>query len=790
MATETEPSDWRERLKHSWEIASSFAINGVLGLAALLSVVVITNLFYEALLKRSIVIEPILVPKDMEANGYTPDVAALHLIDTMNKYVVHARTGDAGPKLVLHKDVADFVLPNVGFSFKAVVAQIRTFIPIGRSQNISGEIMRVGEQLRLRLRKNDVFIPEVVNGESPEGADPKDLKTLKALFDDAALRVFAATLPYYEAVAKSENNPEVALELAKKFIAERPSDWPWEQNVMWSHNLLGSLLYQNGKLDDRKCKVDDQECDRQKCKLDDQECERQKCKLDDQNDKLDEHAGDEDTDSAIREFKWVIHHPGFRDRDRRLAIAHLNLGLAYIEQGHVHCAKLRFDEAIRIDPQLGIAYLKLGDLLGGDVFDQTRKAEKAPCAYLEAIAKFHQDVVSDPSSAVAHQRLGNALNNKDKAPNNKGEADRCASHKERVLKDLDMLKDLRAYDSVIAEYQRAAELDPDDAHVHYDLGLELLKRPDQVDKSIEELQRALDIRDVPNDSFDEFKDDLLKRLSELRHIKAMNYEKIHDRVKAKSEHRVKAKSERQKADELFDRAVSENEALIDDKPNENPAAYKRQGVNHYLIGDFEKAVKSHNTALDVDDTYLAVKIDRGYAWFAVANEHAAVDFDRAAHYFDNAAKDFDDALHLPRGQANTMMWLYLATERSGQRGQDHPNLSKKLQSTASELRKANRWPLPIIQLFSGVRFPDEVLTSAGNAAEQCQAHFHVGEWFVLNNKPPDARKSLQKAEEICQFYSVERPAATAELKRLGPIEGVAAMGASPGISTNPRRSRR
>jgi hypothetical protein len=43
-------------------------------------------LFDEVLLQRSIVIQPISVPNDLEQNGYTSAVAAIHLRDALNKY--------------------------------------------------------------------------------------------------------------------------------------------------------------------------------------------------------------------------------------------------------------------------------------------------------------------------------------------------------------------------------------------------------------------------------------------------------------------------------------------------------------------------------------------------------------------------------------------------------------------------------------------------------------------------------------------------------------------------------
>jgi len=719
MATETESPNRRERRstnqtdrRHWWEAANrwwTFAIKGVLGLAAILTFAVITNLFYEALFRRSVVIEPISVPKDLEAAGYTPDVAALHLLNAINKYAAHARTSGAGPKLVLHKDEADFVLPNVGLSFKAVVAQIRRFVPIGGSQNISGDITRVDGKLRLRLLKNEVVIHE-----SSEGAAEKNLKALKTLFDDAALGVFAATQPYFEAVANSEKNPEVAFELAKRIIADRPSG----EDVVWARNLLGLLLLRRGRLDEK-------------------------------------------ADGAVAEFKRVIHYPSFWDHDPRLAIAHLNLGLAYKEQGEAKSAINEFRSAISIRPELGTAHLKLGDVL-----DQTGEAEEAGCEYLEAIARFHQDVVSDPFSAAAHQRLGDALKNKEKA-----DKANCAFQDKSII-----LTDLGRYDDAVAEYQRAAERDPYDAHIRYDLASELLESPDQVDKAIDKLQEALDIRRARNDSFDEFQDQLLKTLSKAMRIKGGNDDE---------------------AIRLFDLAVGENEALIEDKPNDDAAAYKRQGVNHYLSRDFEKAVEAHSKAIDIDKTFLAVKIDRGYARFALANERAAGD--RAADDFDLAAKDFDDGLHLPQSQADTMIWLYLAREHSriilGDKYYQPKDHKEELLRNASALLRSNRedWPIKLFldnQFPEGVLEPEDVLTNVKGTDNQCKAYFYIGEWHALGEERKDAIEWLKKAHAYCPFDFVERSAANAELERLGiASEGVAAVGVSPGISTPQRSSR-
>ncbi len=283
----------------------------------------------------------------------------------------------------------------------------------------------------------------------------------------------------------------------------------------------------------------------------------------------------------------------------------------------------------------------------------------------------------------------------------------------------------------------------------------------------------------------------LKRLSETQYIKEIYYKKNGDHEKDKSE--------RQKAEKLFDRAFRENEALIEHKPDDNPAAYKRQGVNLYLIGDFEEAVAAHEAALTIDETYLADRIDRGYASLALANKRAAKDFDRAAKDFDSAVQDFDAALHLPRDQADTMIWLYLSWEHArtirGDKADPEKKHRDKLQSFKSKVLNSNHqdWHVPIIELFldSVHQSPDAVLESAKDkGAPKCKRYFYVAEWYALYKSREEATKRLEQVKEFCQFYDVELQAAEAELKRLGPPEEGAAMGASPGISRVPRRSGR
>src|SRR5262249_13081194 len=152
-----------------------------------------------------------------------------------------------------------------------------------------------------------------------------------------------------------------------------------------------------------------------------------------------------------------------------------------------------------------------------------------------------------------------------------------------------------------------------DPHIRYDLALEMLGSPDLTAASIPELQKALDGHEspqearrrregLPSESFDEFKYILLKTLSHAKRLEARNDKALTDCERHKFEH---------EEDELFCQAFRDNEALIeraekealikgaeekalsDKEPNDNAAAYRRRGVNYYLMGESKKAVEAH-----------------------------------------------------------------------------------------------------------------------------------------------------------------------------------------------------
>ena len=89
----------------------------------------------------------------------------------------------------------------------------------------------------------------------------------------------------------------------------------------------------------------------------------------------------------------------------------------------------------------------------------------------------------------------------------------------------------------------------------------------------------------------------------------------------------------------------------------------------------------------------------------------------------------------------------------------------ELAANASQL-KASVWPYSVAELYLGKRTPSATLDSAMNASERCEAHFYIGQWYILNGLVINAKEALKIAVETCPSDFYEYTGAVAELKRL------------------------
>lgn len=202
--------DWKRAAKAAlqfWKELSSF----IWSLIWLAIAVLIAVLLIEGLTGRMVAIEPITVPKRLEENGFTAQVAAQRLRDALNGFAKTVRTHMKNPKIQLHGEELNIVVPAVGLSLDAIVAMMRTFFHSDYRKNISGDLIISGTKLWLRLRLNGMQFYNSTEGGDPDNPDQ--------LFDAAAQAVLGKTYPYIVASDLYYRDPAKALEMAERIIA-------------------------------------------------------------------------------------------------------------------------------------------------------------------------------------------------------------------------------------------------------------------------------------------------------------------------------------------------------------------------------------------------------------------------------------------------------------------------------------------------------------------------------------------------------------------------------------------
>jgi tetratricopeptide (TPR) repeat protein len=185
-----------------------------------------------------------------------------------------------------------------------------------------------------------------------------------------------------------------------------------------------------------------------------------------------------DYEGAIAEHRKAI------ELDPKIALVHMNLGVALSAKGDVAGAIAAYRKAIELDPKSALAHINLGRCL----FDQKK--------WDEAIAAFGKAIDLDPKNAEVHINLGNAWWAKgdlEGATREFRAAIQIDPNDARIHDNLGhVLRDSGDLVGAVAACRRAIKLNPDYPNAHCNLGLALL-RQGELRLALEELRRGHEI---------------------------------------------------------------------------------------------------------------------------------------------------------------------------------------------------------------------------------------------------------------------------------------------------------
>jgi len=204
----------------------------------------------------------------------------------------------------------------------------------------------------------------------------------------------------------------------------------------------------------------------------------------------------------------------------------------------------------------------------------------------------------------------------------------------------------------------------------------------------------------------------------------------------------------------YERAIADYNEAIRLNP-QDALAFNSRGNAWWTKGDYERAIADYNEAIRLNPQGALAFNNRGTAQYYQGR-------------FDAAAADLAEGSRLdPKYAPYSHIWRSLALFRSG-----NADLARSELQHARETLTKGEWPEPVMDLLSGQINPSALLKAAENPDARkskdqlCEAHFYLGEYHLLHNRPGEARPLLQNAEQECPKTFVEYRAAVAELKRM------------------------
>ena len=293
-------------------------------------------------------------------------------------------------------------------------------------------------------------------------ADGGDPNNPDEMLKNAVPALLKEIRPYLVAASLSDKNPDEALAAAEDIIARLPES---DENVAWAYSLKGSLFEHRKEYSPAT------------------EALRKAIQLNGQLVVAHVNLGVILVDQGHLQQGIDEYHKAL-DIEKNYSLAHNDLGIALHRIHQDDRAMAELQEAIKDDPNSALPYVSIGNILH-DSGDNDG-----------AIMDFQKAIKINPHYAVAHNNLGNALRSAGKTD------EAIAEFKESIKQDPKYAlphRNLGAAlhaagkdDEAIAEYNETIELDPQDAAAHNNLGVSL-RALGKYDEAIAEYRAAIGI---------------------------------------------------------------------------------------------------------------------------------------------------------------------------------------------------------------------------------------------------------------------------------------------------------
>jgi tetratricopeptide (TPR) repeat protein len=461
---------------------------------------------------------------------------------------------------------------------------------------------------------------------------------------------------------------------------------------------------------------------------------------------------EQDYDRAIADYSEAIR------LDPSSAPAFISRSVAYSAKKDYDHAIADLNEAIRLDPKNAIAFNNRG-------WQYNSKQD-----YDSAVADLNEAIRLDPKNAIAFVNRSKAYHAKqdyDSAIADLNEAIRIYPKNAIAFNDRGWAySDKQDYNHAIADYSEAIRLDPKAAIAFNNRSWAYYRKQDY-DRAIADLNEAIRLDPKDAIAFDargrafsakQDYDHAIADYSEASRLDPKYAVAFNDCGWAYSD----------KQD--YDRAIADLSEAIRLDPK-YAIAFNNRARIYIAKQDYDSAIADYTEAVRLDPKYALAFRRRGIAYYVRQD-------------YGRAIADLNEAIRLDPKFAANVLWLYLASVRSGSQ-----TATLELETNAKNLNPSG-WPYRLVELFLGRRTPETTLAAATKLNERCTAQFHTGEWQLSRDDRSAAKMSMQAAVDICPKNSIEYDVALVELQRLQQYLALSLRTPATNTSGNGHEARR